>query len=87
MNSIVHHNDANNRFESTATIHNAVKQISKVLVKADRFIHQYNKAKNWKHLSDTFNHDDFYMQKPANTSRKLIVRSDFECRTKQLHTI
>ena len=98
------HPDYNRSGEIVTAIRSAIK----VLVKAD-FSSQH-KTKNWKRLTDTFNHDDFilrptsphmrlssltdtfnhddfYMEKPANTSKKLIVRHDCECLTKQLHTI
>ena len=93
------HPDYNRSGEIVTAIRSAIK----VLVKAD-FSSQH-KTKNWKRLTDTFNHDDFilrptsphmrlssltdtfnrddFMQKLASTIKKLIARSDFECRTKQ----
>lgn len=63
------------------TAHSTIK-----LVKADNFIRQH-KTKNWKHFFKiAFNHSDFYIQRLPRT-KKLIVRSDFECLTKQQHSI
>jgi hypothetical protein len=64
----------------------AIRSTIKKLVKTDNFIRQYM-TRNWKHLVNTSNYDDFYMQKHAHSSKKLIARSDFECRTKQQYSI